>query len=92
MPADMDRAAKLRTLGDLPLGVITGGRGYDSAWLGEQADLATLSRNALHRQITGATHTSLIGDQHDAAQSSRAIRQVVIAVRTSRPLRELQGS
>jgi pimeloyl-ACP methyl ester carboxylesterase len=92
MPTEQDRAAKLRTLGDRPLGVITAGRGYDSAWLGEQADLATLSRNALHRQIAGATHASLIDDQGDAAQSSRAIRQVVIAVRTSRPLRELRGS
>jgi hypothetical protein len=92
MPADMDRAAKLRTLGDRPLGVITAGRGYDSAWLGEQADLARLSRNVLHRQIAGSTHTSLIDDQRDAAQSSRAIRQVVIAVRTSRPLSEVRGS
>jgi pimeloyl-ACP methyl ester carboxylesterase len=92
MPAEMDRASKLRTLGDRPLVVITAGGGYDSAWLGEQADLATLSRNALHRQIAGSTHASLIDDQGDAAQSSRAIRQVVTALRTSRPLADLGGS
>ena len=86
MSAEQDRAAKLSTLGTRPLVVITAGRGYDSHWLGEQADLATLSRNALHRQIAGSTHASLINDQRDATQSSRAIRQVVTAVRTSRPV------
>ena len=91
MPAEQNRAAKLKTLGTRPLVVITAGRGYDSAWLGEQAGLAKLSRNVLHRQIAGSTHASLIDDQHDAAQSSRAIRQVVTAVRTSRPLDELGG-
>jgi pimeloyl-ACP methyl ester carboxylesterase len=92
MPAEQNRAAKLRTLGSRPLVVITAGRGYDSAWLGEQAGLAKLSRNVLHRQIAGSTHASLIDDQHDAAQSSRAIRQVISAVRTSRPLDDLGGS
>lgn len=91
IPAEQDRAGELRSLGTRPLVVITAGRGYDSDWLGEQAGLAKLSRNVLHRQIAGSTHASLIDDQRDAAQSSRAIRQVVTAVRTSRPLAELGG-
>ena len=46
-----------------------------------QDDLARLSSNSKHRTVAGATHQSLIDDKRDAAQSSRAIRDVVAAVR-----------
>jgi pimeloyl-ACP methyl ester carboxylesterase len=81
MPADLDRAAKLTSLGDRPLAVVSAGSGYMAGWPAHQAELAKLSHNTIHRTIAGATHASLISDETDAAQSSRAIRDVVTAVR-----------
>src|SRR3954454_1613999 len=84
MPAEQDRAAKLTTLGDRPLVVLTAGTGSAAGWPGEQNDLATLSSNSTHRTVAGATHQSLIDDKSDAAQSSRAIGDVVTAVQNKR--------
>ena len=47
-----------------------------------QDDLAKLSSNSTHRTVAGATHQSLIDNRDDAAESIRAIRDVVTAVRT----------
>jgi pimeloyl-ACP methyl ester carboxylesterase len=80
MPAELDRAAKLRTLGDRPLVVVTAGTGSPASWSAEQNDLAALSSNSIHRTIAGATHQSLIDAEPDAAASGRAIRDVVTAV------------
>ncbi len=84
MPAELDRAAKLTTLGDRPLVVVTAGTGSAAGWSGEQDDLATLSSNSVHRTVAGATHQSLIDDKRDAGQSIRAIGDVVRAVRNNR--------
>jgi pimeloyl-ACP methyl ester carboxylesterase len=84
MPAELDRAARLTSLGDLPLSILTAGTGSEPGWTGEQNDLATLSSNSVHRTVAGATHQSLIDDKSDAAQSSRAIRDVVNAVQEKR--------
>jgi hypothetical protein len=54
-----------------------------AGWAAQQGDLATLSTDSVHRTISGATHASLINDKTDAAQSSRAIRDVVKAVQTA---------
>ena len=81
MPGELSRAAKLTTLGDRPLAVVTAGRDYQSGWLGHQAQLARLSSDVTHRIVAGSTHQSLIDDRADAAQSSRAIRSVVTRVR-----------
>jgi pimeloyl-ACP methyl ester carboxylesterase len=86
MPAEQSRAAKLRSLGRRPLAVVTAGTGNASGWRADQDDLATLSSNSDHRTIGGATHASLIDDETDAGQSSQAIRDVVGAVRGSRPV------
>ena len=48
--------------------------------------MATLSTNSLHRVANATTHASLIGDETDAAAASQAIRDVIAAVRTTRPL------
>ncbi len=82
MPAELDRAAKLTSLGERPLAVVTAGTGSAKGWDAEQNDLAALSRAGVHRTVAGATHTSLIDDRRDAAQASRAIDEVVRAVRT----------
>jgi pimeloyl-ACP methyl ester carboxylesterase len=84
MPAELNRAAKLTSLGDRPLAVVTAGTGSAAGWSGEQNDLATLSSTSVHRTVAGATHQSLIDDKSDAAQSSRAIGDVVTAVQKKR--------
>ena len=83
MPAEMNRAAKLKTLGDRPLAVITADKGNQPGWRADQDRLATLSSDSTHRIIAGSTHASLIDDRAHAAQSSRAIRDIVRAVRTA---------
>jgi pimeloyl-ACP methyl ester carboxylesterase len=80
MPAELNRAAKLTSLGNKPLIVLSAGTGSLPGWAAQQNDLATLSTDSVHRTIPGATHASLINDTTDAAQSSRAIRDVVKAV------------
>ena len=83
MPAELNRAAKLTSLGNKPLIVLSAGTGSLPGWAAQQNDLATLSTGSVHRTIPGATHASLINDHVDAAQSSRAIRDVVKAVRSA---------
>lgn len=83
MPAQLDRAAKLTTLDDRPLGVVTAGRDTQAGWKAQQAQLAALSSNGDHRIVAGSTHASLTQDRRDAARSSEAIRDVVNAVRRS---------
>lgn len=84
MPAQLDRAAQLKTLGDRPLGVVTAGTGSQPGWAQEQDELATLSRRSFHRTVADATHGSLILDPADAQASSRAIEDVVRQVRSAR--------
>lgn len=84
MPAELNRAAKLRSLGDRPLIVVTAGNGSAAGWAAEQNDLATLSSASVQRTVAGATHASLVEDRHDAAQSSQAIADVVRAARKAR--------
>jgi pimeloyl-ACP methyl ester carboxylesterase len=81
MPAELNRAAKLKSLGDRPLAVVTAGSGSQAGWTTEQNDLATLSSHSIHRTIDRSTHQSLIDDKRYAAQSSRAIGDIVTAVR-----------
>jgi len=80
------RAATLVDFASKPLIVITAGRGHDGSWLAAQDKLAALSTNSQHRVVVDATHASLVLDQTDAAAASQGIRDVVAAVRSSRPL------
>ena len=82
----MQQAASLADFANKPLIVITAGRGHDAEWMLAQDKLATLSTNSRHRLVADATHQSLVLDETDAAAASQAIRDVVTAVRTSRPL------
>lgn len=83
MPAELNRAANVTSLGDRPLAVITAGGGYQPGWLAHQEELARLSRNTEHRIVPGSTHASLTTDPADAAKSAQAIRDVVRAIRES---------
>ena len=79
-------AGRLATLHAKPLIVLTADRGNAKGWTEAQDKLATLSTNSLHRVVAGATHQSLVENPDDAAVVDRAIRKVVVAVRTGTPL------
>jgi hypothetical protein len=82
----MQQASALTTLGSKPLIVVTADEAQsDPEWQSKQDRMATLSTNSLHRHAH-ATHQSLLADEADAAAASQAIRDVVAAVRNSRPL------
>ena len=79
------QAASLTNLNGKPLIVLTADTGNASGWQEQQDHMATLSTNSLHRVAHATTHESLL-DEADSAAASRAIRDVVGCVRTSRPL------
>jgi pimeloyl-ACP methyl ester carboxylesterase len=83
--ASMQQAAALTDLGATPLVVLTADTGSDATWQAAQQHLATLSTNSVHRHAP-TTHQSLVGDEADSAAATRAIVDVVTAVRTSQPL------
>lgn len=82
MPAELNWAAKVTSLGDRPLAVVTAGKDYQAGWLKQQDGLATLSSDTDHQIVAGSTHASLVDDEADAARSSRAIRGVVHRARS----------
>jgi len=86
LPAVLDQAKALTTIGDRPLVVVTAGADPSRGWLDAQDRMAELSSNSVHRVIPTATHDSLISGV-DAPQSTQAILDVVQAVRSGRPLR-----
>ena len=86
LKAALAQAQALTTLGDAPLIVVTAAEDAHEGWLPLQDEMATLSTNSAHRVIQGATHTSLIEDQADSANSIQAILDVVEAVRSGEPL------
>jgi pimeloyl-ACP methyl ester carboxylesterase len=82
----MSEAGALVDLDGKPLVVLTAGRGSAPGWRASQDAMAGLSTNSVHRVVAGATHQTLLADRDDAREVSRAIHDVVVAVRTSRPL------
>lgn len=85
-PLAMQEANSLVTLGDCPLMVVTALQDALEGWATLQDELPNLSSNSSHWTLPSATHMSLIENKMDAALSSQAIREVVAAVQTSRPL------
>jgi pimeloyl-ACP methyl ester carboxylesterase len=82
----MDQAAELKSLGSMPLVVVTATSGAEADWLTMQDDLMTLSANSVHRVLPNATHTMVVENESTARQSSQAILDVVSSVRTSTPI------
>ncbi len=82
LPAAMERARGLTTLGDKPVAVVTAEKEAQKGWLPLQDEMTALSTNSVHHVIHDATHSSLVEDQTDAGNSSGAILDVVAAVRT----------
>jgi pimeloyl-ACP methyl ester carboxylesterase len=82
----MAQARALRSFGAKPLIVLTASDGSQAGWRAAQDHLATLSTNSVHRVVRGSTHESLIEDERDAAEVSRAIDDVVRAARDAASL------
>ncbi|GAA4399049.1 hypothetical protein GCM10023168_05790 [Fodinibacter luteus] len=82
----MEQAASLRDFGDKPLMVLSATVGNGAGWEGKQERLAALSTDSVHRSVDGASHDALVGDETHAATTSRAILEVVAAVRHGQPL------
>jgi pimeloyl-ACP methyl ester carboxylesterase len=78
----MAEARSLTTLGNKPLVVLTAEKDAEGGWMAAQNELAALSTNTIHQFLPNATHSMLTEDRDTAARSSRAINQVVDAVRT----------
>jgi len=81
-------AAALGNFADKPLVVLTAGIGHDAEESAEQETLATLSVNSVHRIVEGTDHTGMVLDAQGAAATSRAILDVVSAIRTGDALPE----
>jgi pimeloyl-ACP methyl ester carboxylesterase len=87
LPALFTQAQTLTTLGDRPLAVLTASENSTGTegWADAQHQLAELSTNSIHRTVE-STHTGLLEDAGPAAESVRAITEVISSVRSSRPL------
>lgn len=79
-------AGTLRSLGAKPLVVLTAGQGSREGWMGSQNAMAELSSNSVHRVEQGATHSAFVEEPDHAAAVTRAIHDVVVALRTGEPL------
>ena len=84
--AAAQEAASLRDFGDKPLYVLTAGSGNDQSWRADQTKSASLSTNSVHRVVDGSDHQGLLREQQYADQTSRAVLDVVTAVRNHQPL------
>ena len=85
-PIAMQQAGSLVTLGNRPLMVVTALKDAQQGWSALEDEVPKLSSNSSHWSLSSTTHSSLIEDKADAALASQAIRDVVAAVRTSKPL------
>ncbi|MGH8894633.1 MAG: alpha/beta fold hydrolase [Actinomycetes bacterium] len=85
--ASTGQAGELTDFADKPLMVLTATVGNGAGWETNQDKLATLSTNSAHREVVGATHSSIVHDKEDAAETTRAILDLVAAVRGSGSVR-----
>ena len=84
--ASARQAAALRDSADQPLVVLTAGRVGAAGWSAEQDALATPSTDSDHRVVPDVDHAGLITDERGAAATTRAVLDVVSAVRSAPPL------
>jgi len=87
IPQVFAQAQALTTLGNRPLGVLTASATSTGrvGWAGAQNQLAALSPDSVLRTVE-STHEGLLEDAGPAAESVRAITEVVSSVRTGTPL------
>ena len=84
-PLAMRQADSLVTLSNRPLMVVTALKDAQEGWAALQDAVPKLSSNSSHWSLA-TEHASLVEHKADAASSSQAIREVVTAIRTSKPL------
>jgi len=80
--ASLTEARALTSLGALPLVVVTAVVDAQTGWVAAQDGLVALSTNVSHRILPDMEHTALITSESGAAESSKAILDVVAAART----------
>ncbi|HJQ88413.1 MAG TPA: alpha/beta fold hydrolase [Propionibacteriaceae bacterium] len=87
IPEVFTQAQALTTLDDRPLAVLTASANSlgNEGWAGAQDQLAALSPNHIHRTVD-SSHTGLLEDSGPAAESVRAITEVIASARTGAPL------
>jgi pimeloyl-ACP methyl ester carboxylesterase len=87
LPDLFTQAQALSSLDDRPLAVLTASDNSagTEGWAHAQDQLAGLSTNRVHRTVE-STHTGLLEDAGPAAQSVRAITEVINSVRSGLPL------
>jgi pimeloyl-ACP methyl ester carboxylesterase len=86
IPAVLEQAQGLTTLGDRPLAVLTASENLTTdGWASAQDRMAALSTNSLHREVE-STHAGMVEDPHGSAESVRAITAVLDAVINRAPL------
>jgi pimeloyl-ACP methyl ester carboxylesterase len=87
LPGLFTQAQALTTLGDRPLAVLTASENSTATegWADAQHQLVGLSTNGIHRTVE-STHTGLLEDAGPAAESVRAITEIISVVRSGRPL------
>jgi pimeloyl-ACP methyl ester carboxylesterase len=83
-----------RSLGDLPLAVlgVTEQPIYGDVLTSLQNELPSLSSNSVHFVEEGATHENLVSERQHAQVVAEAIRSVMQAAQTGKPLSEIFGT
>ena len=81
LPAALDQASALTSIGNRPLIIITAVAESEPGWLAAQDSMVRLSTASVHRVMAEATHNSLISGV-DAPASAQAILDVLGAIRT----------
>jgi pimeloyl-ACP methyl ester carboxylesterase len=80
--ASLQEARALTSLGARPLVVVTAVLEAPGGWVPAQDGLVSLSTNSVHRVMQDLSHVPLITSESGATASSKAILDVVAAVRT----------
>jgi pimeloyl-ACP methyl ester carboxylesterase len=84
LPASLEEAAKVTSVGSVPLIIVSAGAGQQRGWDAAQEAQVSLSTNAAHRTVQSATHESLL--EADSAASIQAILDVLAAVASGTPV------
>jgi pimeloyl-ACP methyl ester carboxylesterase len=85
LPAALEQAAAVTSIGDRPLVIVTAATDAQRGWLEAHDAMTALSSNTSHRVLQRATHDSVLAGD-DAATSVQAILDVVAAIRDGTPL------
>ena len=71
-----------KTLGDLPLTVLTAGTGSLDGWHQLHEELAAMSSRGSHTSVAEATHVSLVTDREHSRATVDAVRATLTAAET----------